>query len=214
MGRRPKSNAEIEAIKVQILDATLQLISKDGYQGFSIRKLGPKLGIAPKTVYNYFKSKEEIYLYVLTRGFETFYDELCRSIRLKKDPFKKLEALVGAYVRFGFEQSNYYDIMFTWHVPKYKDFIGTSLEPVAYGELQAALKSLDLFIQIMNEIEAEYGRINKNDARINVIQLFVGMHGIVAFKNNTILDYVHENSATIIDTLLNGILAPFRPVKN
>ena len=214
MGRRPKPEAEIETIKNKILDTTLKLITKDGYVGFSIRKLGPKLGIAPKTVYNYFKSKEEIYLHVLTKGFELLYDELYQSIRLKKDPFKKLETLAKTYIRFGFEKPNYYDIMFTWYVPKFKDFVGTSLEPIAYNELQAALKSLSLFIQIMEEIPTVNARIKKDETRIYVIQLFVGLHGIVAFKNNTILDYVHENSNSIIDPLLNGILAPFRPTRH
>jgi AcrR family transcriptional regulator len=211
MGRKPKSKEETETFKNKILDTTLRLITKDGYEGFSIRKLGPKLGIAPKTVYNYFKSKEEIYLHVLTKGFEILYDEFYRSIKLEKEPFKKLENLAKAYIRFGFERPNYYDIMFTWYVPKYNDFVGTSLEPIALNELQTALKPFDLFIQVMEELSTVCGNIGKSNARIYVIQLFVGMHGIVALKNNTILDYVHENPASIIDTLLNGILAPFRP---
>lgn len=214
MGRRPKSKAEIETIKNTILDTTLRLISEDGYEGFSIRKLGPNLGIAPKTIYNYFKSKEEIYLHVLTRGFEILYEELFQSIRLKKDPFIKLKAFVKAYVKFGFEKPNYYDIMFTWYVPKFNDFIGTDLEHLAYNELQTALKCFDLFIKVIEQVPPRYDCIKKGDVRKYALQLLVAMHGIVAFKNNTILNYLHENPDTIIDPLLNGILDPFRPAKN
>lgn len=214
MGRRPKPKAEIETFKNKILDATLELISNDGYEGFSIRKLGPKLGIAPKTVYNYFKSKEEIYLHVLTKGFEILYEALFQSVRQKKDPLKKLEALVQAYVRFGFEKPHYYDIMLTWYVPKFNDFRGTDLEPLAYNELQTALKCFDLFLQIVEQVSTRYGCIKKHDTRKDSLQLLVAMHGIVALKNNSILDYLHEDPDTIIDPLLSGILDPFRPTKN
>ena len=147
MGRRPKSQEEIEDFKHKILDVTLRLISKNGYEGFSIRKLGPEVGIAPKTVYNYFKSKEEIYLHIITKGFERLYEALSKNACEEEDPFKKLGALAAAYVRFGLEQSNYYDLMFTWHVPKFNDFRGTELEPLAFTELQTALKSFDLLLQ-------------------------------------------------------------------
>jgi len=211
MGRRPKSQEEIEDFKHKILDVTLQLISKNGYEGFSIRKLGPEVGIAPKTVYNYFKSKEEIYLHIITRGFERLYDALSKSARLQEDPFKKLEALSAAYVRFGLEQSNYYDLMFTWHVPKFNDFKGTELEPLAFTELHTALKSFDLLLQTVGQLAQRHGCIRENDARELAIQLLASIHGIVALKNSTILDYVHDDVDAIIGSLLKGILKPFRP---
>ena len=214
MGRRPKSKAEIEMIKNNILDITLKLIAKEGYEGFSIRKLGSKLGIAPKTVYNYFSSKEEIYLHVLTKGFEILFEELCYSIRLEKDPFRKLETLAKTYIRFGFKKPNYYDLMFTWYVPKFKDFIGTNLEAIANNELQAALKPFHLFVQSMEEVAKEYGEIKKGDVQRYVFQIFVGFHGLVALKNNTILDYLHEDPDSIIDPILDGILDPFHPAEN
>lgn len=211
MGRRPKPRDEIEVFKSRILDTTLELISKEGYEGFSIRKLGPKLGIAPKTVYNYFRSKDEIYLHVLTRGFDLLYEDLLQSVHLKKDPFRKLEAIARAQARFGFEKPNYYDLMFTWHVPKFNDFRGTDLEPLAFKELQTAMKSFDLLLQTIEQVSDRYGCIKKDEARQYAIQMFAAIHGIVAFKNNTILYYVHEDPDTILDSLLDGILSPLRP---
>lgn len=208
MGRRPKSQAEIDAFKRKLLDTTLRLISEGGYEGFSIRKLGPILGIAPKTVYNYFKSKEEIYLHILTRGFELLYEDLSESVHGKNDPLKKLEALAHTHARFGFEKPNYYDLMFTWHVPKFNDFRGTELEPLALKELQTAMKSFELLVQIVKEVSIEYGCINENDAPRYAILLFSSIHGIVALRNNTILHYVHEDPDSMIGSLLEGILSP------
>ncbi|BBO75089.1 hypothetical protein DSCW_25060 [Desulfosarcina widdelii] len=212
MGRRPKSQEEIEDFKNKLLDVTLRLITQDGYEGFSIRKLGPEVGIAPKTVYNYFRSKEEIYLHIITKGFELLYEALSKHTRQEEDPFKKLEAIAAAYICFGLEQSNYYDLMFTWHVPKYNDFKGTELEPLAFTELQTALKSFDLLLQTVEQLAQRYGCIPKEDARVQAIQLLASIHGIVALKNSTILDYVHDDVDAIIGPLLKGILKPFRPM--
>jgi AcrR family transcriptional regulator len=162
-------------------------------------------------VYNYFKSKDEIYLHVLTRGFELLYEDLTRSIRQKTEPLAKLEAIARAQARFGFEKPNYYDLMFTWHVPKFNDFLGTDLEPLAFKELQAAMKSFTLFLGVIEEIADQYGSIRKDEARLCAIQMFAAIHGIVAFKNNTILYYVHEDPDKILDSLLDGVIRPLRP---
>jgi len=211
MGRLPRSKEEVELIKNSIIEEALHMIAECGYDGFSIRKLGPKLGVAPKTVYNYFQNKDEVYLHVLTRGFEILFDELCAQAQRNEDPYDKLVAMVEAFARFGFQQSNYYDIMFTLHVPKFNDYVGTPLEGPAHHELTIALKSLTLFIEVMEELSAKYGIIEKDDARISVVQLFVGMHGIVSLNNNSMLDYVHDPSQPITDQLLHRILAPFNP---
>ncbi|MFA6008354.1 MAG: TetR/AcrR family transcriptional regulator [Desulfobacteraceae bacterium] len=213
MGRKPKSQNEVDDYKTKILDTTLKLISEGGYEAFSIRKLGPTLGIAPKTVYNYFSSKDEIYLHILTRGFELLYEDIHRSVQPETDPLKKLESLARAFASFGFEKPNYYDLMFTWHVPKFNDFKGTELEPLAFRELQTAMKSFNLLRDILKEIAIRYGSIPKNDAQTYAIQLFATIHGIVALRNNTLINYLHENPDKVVDALLEGILVPLRPVE-
>ena len=211
MGRLPRSKEEVELVKNRIIEEALHMIAEYGYDGFSIRKLGPKLGMAPKTVYNYFQNKDEVYLHVLTRGFEILFDELYAQAMRMDDPFDKLTAISQAFIRFGFQQSNYYDIMFTLHVPKFNDYSGTPLEGPAHHELTIAMKSLTLFIEVMEELSSQYGTIDKDDARLCAVQLFVGMHGIVSLNNNSMLDYVHDPSQPITDELLHRILAPFNP---
>ena len=211
MGRIPRSEKDVNKKKTKILEKALDIIESDGYEGFSIRKLGPALGIAPKTIYNYFKNKDEIYLHVLTRGFELLYDDLNLSSNHIENPYVKLVSLTKAYVKFGLEKSNYYDIMLTLYVPKANDYIGTAQESLADNELQTALGCADLFIKTIERIDAGNKKTNYVGSQIRFIQLLVGMHGIVALKNNTILDYLHEDPGTIIDHLVMEILKPFRP---
>lgn len=50
----------IENLRTDILEKALEIIHTEGIDKLNIRHLSSELGIAPSTVYNYYKSKEEI----------------------------------------------------------------------------------------------------------------------------------------------------------
>jgi AcrR family transcriptional regulator len=56
--KRPRGRRGID--RNDILDAAFDLLSKEGEDGFSIRKLGAGLGVDPMTVLHHFHSKEEL----------------------------------------------------------------------------------------------------------------------------------------------------------
>ena len=165
------------------------------------------------TVYNYFQNKEEIYLHVLTRGFELLYDDMLRASVNIDDPFEKLRSILKAWLRFGLEQSNYYDIMLTLYIPKYRDFVGGPLEPLARKELTTALQVPDLIVGVLEELAEAYGNIRKEDAQIHFIQLLTALHGVVSLYNNTILVYVHDHPEDILEPLLERHLSFFAPLE-
>lgn len=56
--KRPRGRRGID--RNDILNAAFDLLSKEGEEGFSIRKLGAGLGVDPMTVLHHFNSKEEL----------------------------------------------------------------------------------------------------------------------------------------------------------
>ena len=211
MPKVARSEEEINAVRLKMLDEALDLISHHGYEGFSMRKLGQRLGIAAKTIYNYFKNKDEIYLHVLTRGFELMYEELTRKSGHIKEPFHRLKAATLAFLDFGLKKSNYYDIMMTWYVPKQKDYIDTNLEPLADHELQTALQIADYIINIFKDLSEKYGHLDPGNARLLLIRWLVTIHGVIALYNNTILSYLHEQPEKILKQLALDSLLQYRP---
>jgi len=213
MPKPARTPEEVEVVKQKILEEALNIITERGYEGLSMRRLGRHLGMTAATVYNYFQNKEEIYLHVLTRGFELLYDDLLRASKSTDDPFEKLKAVWREFVRFGLNQSNYYDIMLTLYIPKYRDFAGGPLEPLARKELTTALKVADLITKVLEEIAETHGNIRKEDARIHFMRLLTGVHGVVSLYNNTILAYVHDHPEEILDSLVESHLSFFEPSK-
>jgi AcrR family transcriptional regulator len=221
--RKPE---EVEAVKEKILAHAIQLIIQEGYHGFSMRKLATRLGIAAKTIYNYFNNKDELYLVILTKGFELLYNQCRSTYQAYNKPLDRIDAMIRAYLDFGLQETSFYNLMFTWHVPKYKDYLGTMMEPAARHELEMALKVADLFIQAIKECGDADTPISEEEARFLMITFWTQMHGYIAGCNNTLLSYMHEDPITLkerilalmkknFQTSLNALrLANVYPIKN
>ncbi|MFZ2631162.1 MAG: TetR/AcrR family transcriptional regulator [Desulfosalsimonadaceae bacterium] len=209
MPRVKRSPEAIDATKQDILKEALALMTRHGFDGFSMRKLGDRLGVSAKTIYNYYKNKDELYLAILTEGFQQLYDRFIRVYSSIDDPFKRMEALGREYLTFGLEHANIYNLMFTWHVPKFKDYVGTPMEPAAKIELETALGVSELFMQAIRAA-ANGSAMPDKDARFHMIQVWSQMHGFVAGFNNTLLDYMHENPKILKEQLLERVMTHFK----
>jgi hypothetical protein len=112
------------------------------------------------------------------------------------------------YLVFGLEQANLYNLMFTWHVPKFKDYVGTPMEPAARVELETALKVSEIFIQAIR-LTANGESLSEDAARFHMIWMWSQMHGFVAGVNNTLLDYMHENPLNLKEKMLDQVFDRF-----
>jgi AcrR family transcriptional regulator len=54
-----------------ILDAAFDMLSRVGEQGFSVRKLGSRIGVDPMTVLHHFRSKDELLRAIADRALAT-----------------------------------------------------------------------------------------------------------------------------------------------
>ena len=54
----------------EIVRATIELYEKDGYDGVTFSRIGKQLSFSRINLYNYFKSKEDIFLLILRRDIE------------------------------------------------------------------------------------------------------------------------------------------------
>jgi AcrR family transcriptional regulator len=66
---RPRGRRGLD--KHAILDAAFDMLSRDGEVGFSVRKLGVRIGVDPMTVLHHFGSKEELMRRVADQALAT-----------------------------------------------------------------------------------------------------------------------------------------------
>lgn len=211
MPRISRTPEQVDAFRQEILDAALHLIIEHGFSELSMRKIASRLGVTATTIYSYYASRDELYFFIRIRGFELLFESIANVYKAKDDPYEKLHAAVGEYVRFGICNPDYYEVMFINRgVPKFLDCIGTPMEKVAGREKE---KSIKTFLFIAQGI-AEYLKISDADARYLAIRLWAELNGVVSLLNSRLLREVEEHTEPLVERLVADICERFHQLQN
>ena len=98
VGRRAQNK---EAIRKRIVSAALNLFQTKGFDATTTKAIARKATIAEGTVFNYFKSKEDIALYFFEQEVDQAIAAVRGNPRLRKAPLEeKLFALVHSQLEF------------------------------------------------------------------------------------------------------------------
>ena len=95
-----------------LIDTALELFYQDGFHATGVEKILKKAGVARMTLYNHFKSKDELILAALRRRDEKFRNWFMRAVeRLGKTPRDRLLAIFDALEEW-FSGKDYSGCMF------------------------------------------------------------------------------------------------------
>jgi AcrR family transcriptional regulator len=193
MPKAPMTREEVDITREHILDTALDMIIEEGFNNLSTRKIASKMGVSATTIYNYYTNKDELNLMIRVRGFEKLHDLLTERSGPHTDMEARLKAMVRGYVEFGLTYPSYYDIMFNLHTPKYLDYVGTDMEPVAYNEKQNALKCLALFIEPLSAYIPVKGKRKDQFVLYQVVKFWSDLHGLVTLCNSRLFHEVLDD---------------------
>jgi AcrR family transcriptional regulator len=211
MARHTRNPEEIEKTRTNILNAALAILFEEGFDDLSMRKLGRKLGMTAPNIYNYYSGKDELYLTIQTMGFERINERFEQIISAHFLPVEQLSAMVDAYLEFGMSNPDYYSIMFSRNTPKYTDYIGTKLEPIAFMEKKAALKVADSVTSVIQSMAGENSQIQAKDAAYHTLRIWTSLHGIVSLYYTRVLQELDENVEMTIKRLKADMIRSFGP---
>ncbi|MFZ5572688.1 MAG: TetR/AcrR family transcriptional regulator [Thermodesulfobacteriota bacterium] len=208
MPKAPRNAQKIIEIKDRILEEALQLILDDGFVHFSMRRLGARLGMTAANIYNYFTNKDEIYLLIQTKGFARLAETFEEIGKKRTAPLKRIEEMIRAYLAFGTENPDYYEIMFSRNTPKYADYVGTAMEPAAFHEKQTALRAAEKATAAVMALG-----VTEEEARFRMIQLWSMLNGLVNLLNSRVLQEVDHRVEDIVNRIVDDLMKPFREFK-
>ncbi|MBW1762452.1 MAG: TetR/AcrR family transcriptional regulator [Deltaproteobacteria bacterium] len=205
MPRATREPEEIRSIKEEILEAATDLICTEGFDAFSMRKLGDRLGMTAANIYNYYANKSELYLDIQTRGFLLLNGSFAVVLERTSDPVERLVGFAWAYVDFGLKHKDYYDVMLGRNTPKYSDYVGTALEPVARHEKETAVAVIDLVERVISDAIDQRDLRMPFSARVYAIRLWSNLHGLVSLMHTRVLQEVTDDAQEIIDAIVDEI---------
>jgi AcrR family transcriptional regulator len=162
--RREKYRAELRA---EILSAAREIFARDGYEGFTIRKLAKRIGYSPGNIYLYFADKNEIFDRLVDESFASLLAALPQpDDSTRKDPVTLLKRSLRTYVDFGLNHPNHYRFSFLLRP-------ATQLRP---HKQRAAYESLLRKVRLC--VEAK--KLKTSDVDCTAQALWAAAHGITS----------------------------------
>lgn len=90
--------------KKSIFESALKIFSESGYSEATMDDIAVNAGVAKGTLYYHFKSKEEIFKYVISEGMDIITEEMEEATKNITDPIQKIIAVCK--VQFGLVYRN------------------------------------------------------------------------------------------------------------
>jgi AcrR family transcriptional regulator len=101
-----------EETRINILDASLQIVKEEGWPALSMRKIADVIEYTAPIIYEYFSNKEAILLELTRKGFLILARDMQAAKEKHRLPAKQLEAMWLAYWNFAFAEKELYQVMF------------------------------------------------------------------------------------------------------
>ncbi len=192
---------EIEDMKSRILDAASELFVSEGYEQTTLRKIAKKIEYNPATIYNYFKSKEEIFFALQHRAFTKFYAELESINSPELSAITRLKLLGQKYIEFGLKYPEYYKLMFILKKPMEA---AERLDP----EWKIGEKSFELLKDIIRECMKD-GSIRLTEVKSGAYLIWSTVHGLVSL---VLMDRCQMIQDTNLDFLVREAFTSFEKI--
>jgi AcrR family transcriptional regulator len=106
--RRERLRAEM---RERICAAAMQLFLSEGFERTSIRRIAEAIEYTPGAIYSWFRDKDDILFALHAEGFEKLRSYL-GEIAPDATPAQRLQRVGELYLRFAFENPQYYQLMF------------------------------------------------------------------------------------------------------
>jgi AcrR family transcriptional regulator len=112
MGSLERKQRIKEETRINILEAALTIVKKDGWQALSMRRIADMIEYTAPVIYEYFQNKEAILMELSRTGFIRL-SQLLKKVRSKNlPPEQTMTEMWLAYWKFAFEEKEYYKLMF------------------------------------------------------------------------------------------------------
>jgi AcrR family transcriptional regulator len=206
MPKLTRSIEEVDAVRDKILDCAFRIIVKNGYESLSMAKIGSKMKMTAANIYNYYGSKDELLIAIHKKAFAMLYDKINYEVELTDEPLERFKKMAYAFVDFGTNNVNIYDIMFNRPIRQHSDYIGTPQEAMSFDEFRSSLKGLFYAIKIIKEYRETRPDLDAADPKFLAIQTISALHGIISLQNSGVLYQISDDPDIALKTIVDNAM--------
>jgi len=158
-------------LKNALIKAGVEILSKEGVHGLSLRKVAQKAGVSHTAPYSHFADKQSLIAAISIEGFRTIHEQLNAVImRYQGEPLRQLVEAAWAYIRFALSDPAHFKVTFSSVLEREKDY-------PAFVEMSQ--KSFGLVVRIVEDCQAA-GVLRPGPADVEAISVWSIVHGFVS----------------------------------
>ena len=182
--------------KKNIFQSAIKTFSTNGYDGATMDEISASAGVAKGTVYYYFKSKDEVFKYIITKGVSLLRQQINEITIGQGDYTYKLRELTKDQLRLVYENRDLFKVIMSqaWG------------GKIRHSELRELLKAYMKDIENFLIRAMEDGTIKKCEPSFLTYTYFGTLGSVAVYnvvKNDSMkLDEITDN---FMEHLLNGI---------
>jgi len=181
----PRKNYHHGDLKNALIKAGVEILSKEGIEGLSLRKVAQRAGVSHSAPYSHFPDKQSLIAAISTEGFNQLYSELDAAMSAyPRNPRKQLQQGTLAYVQFALNNTDTFKIMFSGVLEKEKEY-------PAFVEISQ--KTFELVVDVVQACQ-EAGILRMTLPEVMAVAIWGQVHGIISLAlegqiPHTVLDH-------------------------
>ena len=158
-------------LKNALIQAGVEILSKEGVGGLSLRKVAQRAGVSHNAPYSHFPDKQSLIAAISTEGFKQLYHELDAAISsYPDDPKRQLQEGAWAYVQFAMNNTDTFKIMFSGVLEKEKEYPAL---------VQISHKTFDKVVDLVCACQ-EAKLLRSASPELSAVAVWGQIHGIVS----------------------------------
>jgi AcrR family transcriptional regulator len=182
--------------RAEILQAAERIFVADGYEAATIRRIADEVGVSSTALYMHFPDKACILLEICQGVMQELLDRNSQIALRPLDPVNRTRMMLDAYMRWGFEHPNAYQLVFSGTRP---------LPQSSDATAELAVACYDKFCGVVREIAAE-GRLRLGDGDTAAQALWAACHGVVALRLSR-PNFPWQPEDALIEVTIEGLLS-------
>lgn len=124
----PKPRYHHGDLRHALIDASLALISEEGFSALTLREVARRAGVTHAAPYRHFADKEALLAAVAEEGFRAMAAQMRERMDKERGPAERLIACGVAYVLFAVQHPSHFRVMFGPHFAQPEKHEGRSME--------------------------------------------------------------------------------------
>lgn len=176
-----------------IFDSAIKIFSDNGYDGATMDDIAANAGVAKGTLYYHFKSKEEIFKYIITEGMNVIREQMEAEASKEKDALSKIKVMCRVQLGLVYQNRDFFKVVMS-------QLWGQEIRQI---ELREAIRTYIVHFQAYLQKAMDEGTVKQGEASFMAYTVFGTLCSAAVYE---LINREQGDISDVVDNLIKYIL--------